>query len=128
MGYAENLKYAVIAYLILYLCLVALFGAFLMASEFQAKSNSSPWVRKRSDIDIMANILSEANKGTKKTRIMYRCNLSHSQLQVYLDVLRDMGFLASHSKKEGAKLNYFKTTSKGLRFLDAYHALKNLMT
>jgi len=55
-----------------------------MASEIRAKSNSSPWVRKRSDIDIMANILSEANKSTKKTRIMYRCNLSHSQLQIYL--------------------------------------------
>jgi len=97
-------------------------------SQIRAKSNFYPWVRKRSDIDIMANILSEANTGTKKTRIMYRCNLSHSQLQVYLQVLRDLGFLASHSKKEGAKLNYFKTTSKGLKFLDAYHALKSLMT
>ena len=95
-----------------------------MASEFRAKSNPSPWVRKRSDIDIMANILSEANKGTKKTRIMYRCNLSYSQLQVYLDVLRDMGFLASHSKKEGGKLNYFKTTSKGLKFLEPTTPLK----
>jgi predicted transcriptional regulator len=99
-----------------------------MASQIRAKSNSYTWVRKRSDIDIMANILSEANTGTKKTRIMYRCNLSHSQLQIYLQVLRNMGFLASHSKKEGAKLNYFKTTSKGLKFLDAYRALKSLMT
>ena len=97
-------------------------------SQIRAKSNFYPWVRKRSDIDIMANILSEANTSTKKTRIMYRCNLSHSQLQVYLQVLRDLGFLAFHSKKEGAKLNYFKTTSKGLKFLDAYHALKSLMT
>ena len=99
-----------------------------MASQIRAKSKSYPWVRKRSDIDIMANILSEANTGTKKTRIMYRCNLSHSQLQIYLQVLRNMGFLASHSKKEDAKLNYFKTTSKGLKFLDAYRALKSLMT
>jgi predicted transcriptional regulator len=99
-----------------------------MASQIRAKSDSYPWVRKRSDIDIMANILSEANKSTKKTRIMYRCNLSHSQLQIYLQILHDMGFLASHSKKEGAKLNYFKTTSKGFKFLDAYRALKSLMT
>jgi len=99
-----------------------------MMSQIRAKSNFYPWVRKRSDIDIMANILSEANKGKKKTRIMYRCNLSHSQLQVYLQVLRDMGFLASHSKKEGAKLNYFKTTSKGFKFLDAYRTLKSLMS
>ena len=99
-----------------------------MVSKIQAKSNSYPWVRKRSDIDIMANILSEANKDTKKTRIMYRCNLSHRQLQIYLQVLRDMGLLAFHSKKEGAKMNYFRTTSKGFKFLDAYRALKILMT
>jgi len=99
-----------------------------MVSAIQTKSNSSLWVRKRSDIDIMANILSEANESTKKTRIMYRCNLSHSQLQIYLQVLRDMGLLASHSKKEGAKMNYFRTTSRGFKFLDAYRALKNLMT
>ena len=99
-----------------------------MVNEIRMKSNSSPLGRKRSDIDIMANILSAANKDTKKTRIMYRCNLSHIQLQIYLQVLRDMGLLALHSKKEGAKLNYFRTTSKGFKFLDAYRALKNLMT
>lgn len=99
-----------------------------MASQTRTKSNSSPLGRKRSDIDIIANILSEANKSTKKTRIMYRCNLSHSQLQVYLQVLRNMGLLALHSNKEGAKMNYFKTTSKGFKFVDAYRALKSLMT
>ena len=99
-----------------------------MVSQIRAKPKSYRRVRKRSDIDIMANILREANRGAKKTRIMYNCNLSHSQLQVYLQVLCDMEFLASHSKKEDAKLNCFKTTSKGLKFLDAYRALKSLMT
>ena len=99
-----------------------------MASKIRVRSEPHRLVRKRSDIDIMANILSVAKKGTKKTRIMYRCNLSHSQLQVYLQILREMEFLASHSKKEDAKLNYFKTTSKGFEFLDAYCVLKSLMT
>jgi predicted transcriptional regulator len=99
-----------------------------MATEIRAKSNSPLLFRKRSDIDIMANILSEANEGKKKTRIMYRCNLSHSQLQVYLQILHDLGFLASHSKKKGTKPKYFRTTSKGFKFLDAYHNLKSLMT
>ncbi|HDQ05675.1 MAG TPA: transcriptional regulator [Candidatus Bathyarchaeota archaeon] len=99
-----------------------------MAGENQEKSNSSPRVRKRSDIDIIANILSAAKKGAKKTHIIYSCNLSHSQLQVYLQILHDMGLLDSHSKKEGAELNYLKTTSKGLKFLDAYSTLKSLMT
>ena len=99
-----------------------------MESKIRAKSIYSLGIRKRSDIDIMANILSAANKGTKKTRIMYRCNLSHKQLQVYLQLLLEMGFLAPHSKKEGGKLNCFITTSKGSKFLDAYHTLKGLMT
>jgi predicted transcriptional regulator len=99
-----------------------------MANKMRFRSEPHHLIRKRSDIDIMANILSVAKKGTKKTRIMYRCNLSHSQLQVYLQILREMEFLASHSKKEDAKLNHFKTTSKGFEFLDAYCVLKSLMT
>ena len=92
-----------------------------MSSRVQVKSGSSRWVRKRSDIDIMASILSEARKGSRKTRIMYRCNLSHRQLQVYLKLLLGMGFLVSRS-------DLFKTTAKGRKFLDAYRTLKALMT
>jgi predicted transcriptional regulator len=99
-----------------------------MLNQIRARSNSSPFGRRRSEIEIMANILSAANKSIKKTRIMYRCNLSHNQLQVYLQILHDMGFLVPHSKKEGEKLNCFKTTPKGLKFLDTYRALKSLMT
>ena len=99
-----------------------------MESKIHAKPISSLGIRKRSDIDIIANILSEANRGTKKTRIMYRCNLSHKQLQVYLQLLLDMEFLTFNPKKEGRMLNHFRTTSKGFEFLDAYHALKGLMT
>ena len=99
-----------------------------MESRIRAKSVFSSGIRKRSDIDIMANILIEANKGKKKTRIMYRCNLSHKQLQVYLNLLLEMEFLALHQKKEGARQNYFRTTSKGLEFLEAYQTLKSLMT
>lgn len=105
-----------------------IFGVYLMETKIRAKPISSFRIRKRSDIDIMANILSVANKRMKKTRIMYRCNLSHGQLEVYLQLLLDMSFLESDSKKEGVKLNYFRTTSKGFKFLDAYHTLKSLMT
>jgi predicted transcriptional regulator len=38
----------------------------------------------RGRMDIMENILRVANPGAKKTRIMYRCNLSFKQLNVYL--------------------------------------------
>ena len=92
-----------------------------MPSKVQAESRSSRWLRKRSDIDIMSDILSEAHKGARKTRIMYRCNLSHRQLQAYLKLLLSMGLLASRSI-------FFETTEKGQKFCDAYRTLKALMT
>ena len=99
-----------------------------MKSRVKRELTYSRSIRKRSDIDIMANILNEAHKGTRKTRIMYRCNLSHRQLEVYLKLLSGMGFLTSHSEENSSKLDLFKTTVKGLKFLDAYRALKALMT
>ena len=92
-----------------------------MSSRIQVESGSSPLLRKRNDIDIIASILNEANRGARKTRIMYRCNLSHKQLQAYLKLLSGMEFLASRS-------DIFKTTAKGSKFVDAYRTLKALMT
>jgi predicted transcriptional regulator len=88
-----------------------------MQSRFEVTVSS----RKRSDIDIMASILGEARKGARKTRIMYRCNLSHRQLHVYLRLLLGMDFL-------GFRSNVYEVTAKGFKFLDAYRTLKALMT
>jgi len=99
-----------------------------MKSGIKGELRYSRWVQKRSDIDIMANILNEAHEGARKTRIMYRCNLSHRQLRVYLKLLLDMGFLEFHSEKDNDELGLFETTAKGLKFLEAYRALKALMT
>jgi len=92
-----------------------------MQSRFEEGSSPSLTTRKRSDIDIMANILDEARKGAKKTHLMYRANMSHKQLRVYLKLLLRLELLTLHS-------NLYKTTPKGLKFLDAYGTLKALMT
>jgi len=95
-----------------------------MQSKFEATLSSS---QKRSEIDIMARILSEARKGARKTRIMYRCNLSHRRLQVYLKFLLAMRLLLSVSGKGDRKTHFYETTTKGRDFLDAYGKLKELM-
>jgi predicted transcriptional regulator len=95
-----------------------------MQSKFEVTLSSS---RKRSDVDIIASILGEARKGAKKTRIMYRCNLSHRQLQVYLKFLLDMKLLMSISEERESKTNFYQSTTKGRNFLDAYCKLKELM-
>jgi predicted transcriptional regulator len=84
--------------------------------------------RKRSDIDIMASILNEAHEGARKTRIMYRCNLSHIQLKAYLKLLFGMKLLELTSEEGNTKPDVLKTTARGLEFLDAYRKLKALMT
>ena len=83
--------------------------------------------RIRSQIDIMASILSEAIEGARKTRIMYRSNLSYRQLRVYLKLLLDMDMLKRVSQSESGKARLFKVSAKGLEFLDAYRKLKALM-
>ena len=99
-----------------------------MTNRLDRKMSHSRRVQKRSGIDIMASILNEAHVGTRKTRIMYRCNLSHRQLQVYLKLLLGMGFLAFHSEKDSNEHVLFETTVKGHKFMDAYRVLKALMT
>jgi predicted transcriptional regulator len=99
-----------------------------MKSKTKVELSYPRRIRKRSDIDVMASILMEAHEGARKTRIMYRCNLSYMQLQVYLKLLLGMRLLASNSEKDSNELDLFKTTAKGLKFLDAYRTLKVLMT
>jgi predicted transcriptional regulator len=95
--------------------------------KVKEKLSSSRLVQIRSQVDIMASILNEAAKGAKKTRIMYRCNLSYRQLQRYLKLLLGMELLRSFSKKGSAETVFFKTSAKGLAFLDAYRRLRALM-
>jgi predicted transcriptional regulator len=78
-------------------------------------------------MDIMADILDQAKHGVKKTRIMYTCNLSFRQLRVYLDFLLKKRFLALITSKEES-VRFFKTTKKGLDFLEAYNSLQAVIS
>jgi predicted transcriptional regulator len=77
-------------------------------------------MRNRSDIDIMAKILHAANEksGAGRTKIMYRAFLSYTQLKEYLPALTEPGLLSYDSDTQT-----FKTTQKGLRFLDTYNQI-----
>ena len=92
-----------------------------MESRLEEGLSPSLKPRRRSNIDIMAKILDEARKGARKTHLMYRSNMSHRQLHVYLKLLLGSELLALHS-------NLYKTTVKGLKFLDAYRTVKALVT
>ncbi len=48
---------------------------------------------RRSNIEVVADILKIGEQGAGKTRIMHQANMSYHQLQKYLDLLVDRGCL-----------------------------------
>jgi len=102
--------------------------SLLVEARLKDKSDMLRLTRMRSRVDIMAAILNEAVEDTRKTRIMYKCNLSHRQLQSYLKLLLGMGMLRSFLEGEDSESKFFETTQKGKEFLSAYRTLKALMS
>ncbi len=97
-----------------------------MSNRLEAKLSLSRRFRIRSCIDVVASILNEAHEGARKTRMMYRCNLSYRQLQVYLKFLLDIKLLVSVLEEGSTEIIYL-TTTRGHNFLDAYGKLEELM-
>lgn len=79
----------------------------------------------RSRIDIVACILSYSNESSRKTRIIYRCNLSLSQFNMYADCLVEGGLLERYIGRNGVEI--YKTTQKGKNFLKDYERLKKVL-
>ena len=87
-------------------------------------SNAQPLWDRRDRLHIMAEIM-EITKGSQlKTRIMYRANLSFSQVNEYLSFLTEMGFLKV-SEVKGQK--FYETTTKGERYIDNYMEMSSLL-
>lgn len=68
----------------------------------------------RTKLEIVADILRTASYGTRKTHIMYKCNLSYKLLKYYLSrmVKVDLINLTGDS--------YYVTTEQGKLFLEEY--------
>ena len=82
----------------------------------------------RGRLDIIANILSSAVGGVRKTSIMYRCNLSFKQLEMYVGFLVKRGLLRTFVKRQSAASLFFETTTRGMEYLRAYRNLDALMS
>lgn len=79
-------------------------------------------MRYRSRGDIVAAILDIAKHGTIKTRIMYGAFLSYPQLKGYLDLLLENDLL-----KQDASEKVYSVTPRGMRFLDMYRKMDNMV-
>jgi len=80
--------------------------------------------RKRGRFKIIYEILSISQTPTPKTHILYRCNLSHDQLQKYLKYLTNNGLLRTVQEKNR---EYYQITERGKEFLQRYDYLKQLL-
>jgi predicted transcriptional regulator len=60
--------------------------------------------------------------GVTKTKLMYGAFLSHAQAKEYLRVLTENGLLDYDQLRQT-----FKTTEKGLRFLEIYSQMEDTM-
>ena len=80
--------------------------------------------RRRNRLSIIAKVLDIARGGSIKTQIMYGASLSFAQLNDYLSFLLDANLLRT---VETAKKTFYKTTNKGLRYLQCYMEIGELL-
>jgi len=71
----------------------------------------------------VAKILRVAAKGSNEGEIMDRCKLDSMTMENYLSALAELSLLTVDDSDE---LNY-RTTDKGLEFLNTYHQLRYLL-
>jgi len=78
-----------------------------------------PSNKRRDRHDIVTEILKTAREGRIKTHIMYKAKLSYSQINAYLQLLVDKGFLENNTvMKKRQTITLYKTTPKGVYFIE----------
>jgi len=85
---------------------------------------SNPVSKRRDKLYIIAEILEIAKDGTLKTQIMYRANLSFTQLNDYLSFMLKLNLL---NKSLVNDKEIYKATDKGLDFLQRYREITELL-
>jgi predicted transcriptional regulator len=84
--------------------------------------------KRRDRHDIVAEILRTAQRGGIKTHIMYKAKLSYSQINAYLQVLVEKGFLENTTVSEKRhSVTVYRTTPKGLQYVSNLDAVNQLL-
>jgi predicted transcriptional regulator len=82
--------------------------------------------RHRSKVDIVYDILVSAmGAGAKKTHILYKANISSTQVESYFSALLAHNLLAKATDIEGN--NIYRTTEKGRKFVECCDELRSLI-
>jgi predicted transcriptional regulator len=82
--------------------------------------------RHRSKVDIVYDILISAmGAGAKKTHILYKANISSTQVEIYFSALLAHNLLESAVDMDGNGI--YRTTEKGLKFVRCCDELRSLI-
>jgi len=81
--------------------------------------------QRRSNIEIIADMLRVGENGAGKTEIMYTANMSYSQIQKYLDYLVNQGFI-NKVNMDNTMVAY-QVTDSGLKLLKAIDTLMEML-
>lgn len=82
--------------------------------------------RHRSKVDIVYDILVSAmGAGAKKTHILYRANISSTQVESYFSALLAHNLLEKAHDMDGN--NVFRTTQKGSKFIECCEEIRSLI-
>ena len=81
--------------------------------------------QRRSNIDIIAEMLKVGENGAGKTKIMYNANLSYTQVQKYLGFLTGQGFI--DKIQVGNPSVTYRITENGLKLLESINSLREML-
>ena len=81
--------------------------------------------RRRSDIEIIADMLEIGENGAGKTQIMYSANMSYHQIQKYLGYLVTNGYV--DKMKMGNPSVTYQVTDSGIKLLQLVSQLKEML-
>ena len=81
--------------------------------------------RRRSDIEIIADMLEIGENGAGKTEIMYSANMSYSQIQKYLGYLVGNGYI--DKMKMGNPSVTYQVSDSGLKLLQLINNIKEML-
>jgi predicted transcriptional regulator len=89
------------------------------------KRQKSVTGQRRSNIEIIADMLRVGENGAGKTEIMYTANMSYSQIQKYLQYLVNQGFI-NKVNLDNTMVAY-QVTDSGLKLLKTIDILMDML-
>lgn len=81
--------------------------------------------KRRSNIEIIADMLRVGENGAGKTEIMYTANMSFTQIQRYLRYLVDQGFVSRVEMDHTVAA--YQVTDSGMKLLKAIDTLMDML-